>query len=36
MKSTCAACGGTGKFGVNKPDGWVEPAVEKAKELATA
>lgn len=24
MKSTCAPCGGTGHFGVNKPEGWVE------------
>jgi len=35
MKSTCSACGGTGRFGVNKPEGWVEPTVEK-KELTTA
>ena len=36
MMSTCGACGGTGKFGVKKPENWVEPIAETKKELATA
>lgn len=29
MSSTCHACGGTGSFGVNKPENWVEPEPQK-------
>lgn len=36
MTSTCPACGGLRCFGVNKPDGWVEPVAEDKKVLAVA
>ena len=28
MKSTCNACGGIGKFAVNRPADWVDPVPE--------
>ena len=32
MKSTCGPCGGTGAFGVNKPDNWQdEPEAESVQ-----
>jgi hypothetical protein len=41
MKSTCIACGGIGKFAVNKPKDWIDDAPEEkneepVEELATA
>ena len=33
MKSTCIACGGVGKFGVNKPADWKEPEEEEVPVL---
>jgi hypothetical protein len=36
MEVPCAVCGGTGFFGVNKPEGWVEPAPATDKKLEPA
>ncbi len=35
MKSTCNACGGLGRFAVNKPEDWVEPAPPAPAETKT-
>lgn len=34
MKSTCIACGGTGSFATNKPEGWQDEPVAEAAEVA--